>query len=146
MKLKALVIDDSRVMRGIIMQSLRRTGLAEFDFVEAADGVEAIEKFSPETIDIAFVDWNMPRMSGLEFVQRVRATTRADHVPLVMVTSEKTIGKVEVALGEAGANAYICKPFTVQELREKLSPVIGGLADRQERTGGFFTRLMGGAG
>jgi two-component system, chemotaxis family, chemotaxis protein CheY len=144
MKLRALVLDDSRVMRSMVMQSLRSTNLAEFEFTEAEDGVEGIAKFDPRTTDIVFADWNMPNMSGIEFVRRVRSTGKTDHIPIVMVTSEKTMGKIEEALDEARASAYICKPFTVEYLHQKLTPIINGMAEKQKKPSGFFGKLVGG--
>ena len=69
-KVRALVIDDSQVMRNIVMQCLGRSGMGEFEFTEAGDGEEGLKKFSPANTDIVFVDWNMPVMTGIEFVRR----------------------------------------------------------------------------
>jgi two-component system, chemotaxis family, chemotaxis protein CheY len=138
MKLRALIVDDSRVMRNMVKDALRRTELADFDYAEASDGAEAIKMFDPDKIDIAFIDWNMPKMTGIDFVRKVRSDKKADRIPLVMVTSEKTMEKVEMALGEAGADAYISKPFTVKELQFKLKQV---LDSRANRSSGFFNKL-----
>src|SRR5258707_757685 len=143
MKLKALVIDDSRVMRSMVMQALTRTRLAEWEFIEAGDGAEALDKFNSDEISIAFVDWNMPNMTGIEFVRQARAKGNTEHIPLVMVTSEKAMGKVEEALDQAGANAYICKPFTVDDVERKLKPLLEGIAAHQQKAaGGFFSKLF----
>src|SRR6266849_3461519 len=107
MQLKALVIDDSGVMRKMVMKSLTEAKLAEFEFIEAEDGQVALDKLKNNEIDIAFVDWNMPNMTGIDFVKEVRKHERSnghDAIPLVMVTSEKTMGKVQEALDEAGAD------------------------------------------
>jgi two-component system chemotaxis response regulator CheY len=146
MKVKALVIDDSRVMRNMVMQSLIKSRLAEFEFVEAEDGAVALGKFNPDEIDIAFVDWNMPNMTGIEFVRQVRARGDNAHIPLVMVTSEKTMGKIEEALDAAGASAYVCKPFTPDELTHKLHKIFEGMEARhqpQAQSGGLLGRLFG---
>jgi two-component system, chemotaxis family, chemotaxis protein CheY len=123
MILKALVVDDSGVMRKMVMKSLTEAKLAEFEFIEAEDGQIALDKLKANEIDIAFVDWNMPNMTGIEFVKEVRKNERSsgnDAIPLVMITSEKTMGKLQEALDEAGADGFISKPFTVQELQFKL--------------------------
>ncbi|MBI5878014.1 MAG: response regulator [Chloroflexi bacterium] len=143
MKLKALVVDDSRVMRTMVMRMLGEAKLAEFEFIEAEDGVDALHKFSPESVDIAFVDWNMPNMSGIDFVRKVRANRNARHVPIVMVTSERTMGKMEDALDRAGASAYICKPFTAAELQAKLSKIITSMPEKKGKSGGFFGKMLG---
>lgn len=146
MKLRALVIDDSRVMRNMVMESLRRTRLAEFEFTEAEDGADGVSKFNVKNIDIAFVDWNMPNMSGIDFVRKVRSLGKTEHIPIVMVTSEKSVGKVEEALDKAGANAYISKPFTVEYIQRKVSPLIEEISKKQQEkpSGGFFSKLVGG--
>jgi two-component system chemotaxis response regulator CheY len=126
-KLKALVIDDSGIMRKMVMQSLSKTGLAEFEFVEASDGAEALTLFDPNEFDICFVDWNMPNMTGIEFVIAAKEKIKqldAEQIPLVMVTSEKTVSKLEEALDQAGADAFISKPFTVDELKVRLKKPI----------------------
>lgn len=130
--LRALVVDDSGVMRKMVMQSLSRSELAGFEFTEAEDGVDALSKFDPQKIDIGFVDWNMPKMTGIELVRKIRAMGNTNHIPLVMVTSEKTVSKIEEALDESGADAYICKPFTVEELQRKLKPVIDKVSGRRQ--------------
>ncbi len=147
MKLRALVVDDSRVMRNIIMQSLRNTGLAEFEFTEAEDGADALARFRPRRTDILFVDWNMPKMSGIDFVREVRAQDGAAHLPIVMITSEKRMGHVEEALDDAGATLYITKPFTSEELRRKLAGLVEKLeATREDQAAsepaGFFRKLV----
>jgi two-component system chemotaxis response regulator CheY len=127
-KLRALVIDDSGVMRKMVMKSLREAKLCDFEFVEAEDGRVALEKLKGENIDIGFVDWNMPNMNGVEFVAEVRQQERFDcndyPIPLIMITSEKTMGKIQTALDEAGANSFISKPFTVEELQAKLKKFV----------------------
>ncbi len=124
MNLTALVVDDSRVMRNMIIQSLQRTEVAEFEYVEAEDGIDALAKFDPKLIDIIFVDINMPRMDGISFVSKVRAMKHGAEVPIIIITSEKTVGKMEAALDIAGANIYICKPFTVEELKWKVAKLL----------------------
>jgi two-component system chemotaxis response regulator CheY len=130
MKLRALVVDDSRVMRLMVMDSLNKTNLAKFEFSEAVDGADALSKFDPKRTDIVFADWNMPNMSGVEFVRQVRAMGKTEHIPIVMVTSEKTISRIEEALDSAGANTFISKPFTVQYLLWKIGPVVRALLAR----------------
>ncbi len=147
MKLRALVIDDSKVMRSMVMQTLNRTGLAEFEFIEAEDGVDAVNKFNVKNTDIVFADWNMPNMTGIDFVRKVRSMGKTEHIPIIMVTSEKTMDKVETALDKAGANAYICKPFTVDDMQRKIGKIIQEVSEHKEKAasgGGFFSKLVGG--
>ncbi|QEL13782.1 response regulator [Limnoglobus roseus] len=127
LKLNALVVDDSRVMRGMVMETLRKTGLADFHFVEAEDGHDALNKMTANSIHIAFVDWNMPNMTGIDFIRASRAHAMRndeDPVPMVMVTSEKTMGKIQEALDDAGAEGFISKPFTADEMKRKVAKAV----------------------
>ncbi len=135
LKLRALVIDDSRVMRNMVMENLKRTGLAEFTFTEATDGKDALKKFNPKKFDIVFVDIHMPHMDGIEFVSKARDKGNTEKIPFIMITSEKTMGKMNEAT-EGGANSFICKPFTTLELRKKLVPIIDKL--NNGGNSGFF--------
>jgi two-component system, chemotaxis family, chemotaxis protein CheY len=145
MLLKALVLDDSGVMRSMLMRALANLRVAEFEFTEAEDGMDGLAKFNNDQFDIVFADWNMPNMNGIEFARKVRADRKSGQIPIVMVTSEKTVGKLDEALTAVKAAAYICKPFTVDVLARKLMPVIASIADNQNKPkGGFFGKLMGG--
>jgi two-component system, chemotaxis family, chemotaxis protein CheY len=157
LKLRALVIDDSRIMRGLVKDNLQKTELADFEFVEAGDGAEAMDVFDPDKIDVVFVDWNMPKMNGIEFARHVRSLGYANHVPVVMITSESAEGRQESAYESARITCYITKPFTLEQVKEKITPVIEKLAQRQQAaatkspasaappkaSGGFFSKLMG---
>lgn len=115
---RAMVIDDSRAMRGILRRMLVEAGL---EVIEAANGREALDRLhAGEMIDVALVDWNMPEMNGLEFVMAVRADPRFADLRLMMVTTETEMHQVVRAL-EAGANEYVMKPFTVDVVRDKLA-------------------------
>ena len=114
----ALVIDDSRTTRTIISRLLKAL---DYETIEAADGHEALRVLaSGELPGIAFVDWHMPEMSGIEFVQIVRADRRCDGMRIVMVTSENELDRVSEALA-AGANEYLMKPFNRAALEEKIA-------------------------
>lgn len=142
---RALVIDDSRVMRNMVMKALTAARLGTFEFVEAGDGAEALAKLDPATIDICFVDWNMPTMTGIEFVRKARARGDCFHIPMIMVTSEQSTAKIEEALTTAGADAYVCKPFTPEAFQLKLQKYINKIEaarEPQPAGGGFFSNLF----
>jgi len=123
--MRALVIDDSRTVRIIIRQALVEAGL---DVIEAGNGREGIDQLrAHDDVELILVDWNMPEMNGLEFVQAVRARREYDPVRIMMVTTETEQEQVVRAL-EAGANEYLMKPFTKDVLIAKLSllDVLGG--------------------
>jgi two-component system, chemotaxis family, chemotaxis protein CheY len=148
MTLKALVLDDSGVMRTMLMNALTHLNYAEFEFTEAEDGVIGLNKFNADDFDIIFADWNMPNMTGIDFAHKVRATKKGSTIPIIMVTSEKTVGKLEEALNSAKVNAYISKPFTGDYLGRKLAPVLFSMGEKAKGApkprGGFFGKLIGG--
>lgn len=143
MKMNALVVDDSRVMRNMLISALMSITSADFDFTQAEDGEDALNKFQHKHADIIFVDWNMPNMTGIDLVRRIRAMKHTENVEIIMVTSERSVGKMETALDEAGANGYVCKPFTADELEKKIAKSLERLHERKTPSqGGFFSRLM----
>ncbi len=118
--MKFLVVDDSAVMRHILVNSLQRIGFSEC--VEAGDGREAMEKFDA-SIQFIITDWNMPNMSGLELARALRARPDGMQVPILMVTT-RSVKEDLVAAFQAGVNNYIMKPFTPQVLKEKIEAVL----------------------
>jgi two-component system chemotaxis response regulator CheY len=140
--INALVIDDSGIMRKMVMRGLEEANLAQFEFAEAEDGADGLAKFNPRSTDIVFVDWNMPNMNGMDMVRRVRAQFPERPVPIVMVTTEKLTGKVEEAL-DGGVDAFISKPFTAEGLQKRVGPLIDRIQQsKSEKKGGFFQRLV----
>lgn len=120
-KHKILIVDDSSTMRRIIKNTLMRLGFEHL--IEAENGLEAWTTISKYKVDVLITDWNMPVMSGLELVKRVRAEEKYNHVPIIMITTEGGKSEVITAL-KAGVNNYIVKPFTPQVLNDKLSDVL----------------------
>lgn len=119
-KIKALVVDDSKIMRSAVKRALNQLMIADFEYVEAMDGEDALDKFTDD-IQIMFLDWNMPKMTGVEFSKAIRDKGDYDHIPVIMVTAEKSMGKVDTALNEGGANEYITKPFTADKMFKAIS-------------------------
>src|SRR5437016_13510687 len=115
---KAMVVDDSRAIRLILASTLAELG---YEVCQAANGKEALAAVErePGGISLILVDWNMPEMNGLEFVQHVRADPRYASVSLMMVTTEAEMNQMAKAL-EAGANEYVMKPFTREIIADKL--------------------------
>ena len=121
--MKFLVVDDSATMRRIIINSLQRIGFAEC--VEAADGQEALAAYGP-SVGFVITDWNMPNMSGVDFVRSLRARDDGAAVPVIMVTT-RSVREDIIAAAQAGVNNYVVKPFTPQVLKEKIDQVLGAL-------------------
>lgn len=122
MALKFLVVDDSVTMRRIVVNSLKQIGHEEF--VEAADGRDALIKLTADdSINFVITDWNMPDVTGLEFVKQVRAIPKYAALPILMVTTRGMKEDIVEAL-QAKVNNYIVKPFTPMVLREKIEQII----------------------
>jgi two-component system chemotaxis response regulator CheY len=118
---KILVADDSRVMRQIVIRTLRQAGYDDHEIVEAEDGRDALDKVGSEKPDLILSDWNMPNMTGLECLQALRGS--GSQVPFGFVTSEGSSEMREKA-ASAGALFLIAKPFTEDTFKEHLDGVI----------------------
>ena len=124
-QLRALIVDDSRSMRSILRRALEQCG---FEVLEAVNGRDAVERLAMMRIpDLALVDWNMPEMTGIEFVVAIRSDKNYNAMRIVMVTTETEMEQVQRAL-TAGANEYVMKPFTREVLVDKLTLL--GLGDQ----------------
>jgi two-component system, chemotaxis family, chemotaxis protein CheY len=124
MVVTALVIDDSAMMRRMIIRNLTDSGVIEFEFDEASDGVSGLEKAKTTLPDVVFVDWNMPRMTGIDFVKKFREAY-GTRTPVVMITTEASMDRISQALAGGGVDAYVTKPFTVEDLQRELKPLLG---------------------
>ena len=122
--MRFLVVDDSATMRRILVNSLQRIGFT--DCVEAEDGLQGLEKFDT-SITFVITDWNMPRMSGIDFARALRAHAMGRTVPILMVTTRSVREDIVTAV-EAGVNNYIVKPFTPQVLKQKIDQVLSTAA------------------
>ena len=112
---QAMVVDDSRAVRMILSRNLSEMG---YDVCAAGDGAEALALVRAETA-LVLVDWNMPKMNGLEFLQKLRADPRYASVKVMMVTTETEVDQMVKALA-AGTDEYVMKPFTKEILEDKL--------------------------
>ncbi len=120
---KILVVDDSAVMRKIIKKNIKESGLLVNEFADAGNGKQALDVVSHDNIDLILCDWNMPNMSGLEFVKTLRSLNLPKKIPVVMITTEGSDSKKSEAK-ESGADGYLTKPFTPEQLRNALGSYI----------------------
>ena len=120
--MKILIVDDSRVMRQIVTRTLRQAGFGGHDLVEAADGRQALDLAAAEHPDLIIADWNMPELTGVEVLRRLRAA--GNGVRFGFVTSECTPEMQEQAR-EAGAEFFIVKPFTAERFGQVFAPILG---------------------
>ena len=121
--MKLLVVDDSSAIRKIIKAA---ADVFRMDTEEAQDGIEALEKLSVcyKEIDLILLDWNMPEMSGYDVLVEIKANDMYRYIPVMMVTTESQKSSI-VAAVRAGADNYLTKPFTVDELQSKILECLG---------------------
>ena len=119
--MKILVTDDSKAMRMIVIRTLRQAGFAGHDILEAENGQEGLTLVRAQAPDLILSDWNMPEMSGIEFLRALRGS--GDPTPFYFVTSEGSDEMRETA-AQAGAMGLIAKPFTAEVFADALSAVV----------------------
>ncbi len=119
--MKILIVDDSGTMRSIQKKILFDIGQKEI--IEAADGLLALKAVVANKIDLILMDWNMPNLSGIEALKRLKANPAAQSIPVIMVTSEAEKLHVLEAI-KIGAADYIVKPMVPKVFLEKLSPYL----------------------
>jgi two-component system chemotaxis response regulator CheY len=121
--ISALIVDDSSVMRKIVERSLRQAGVELTTVFEAANGQEALDSVRANPVDLIFSDINMPTMDGLEFVRQLKIQQLGVGIPIVMITTEGSESNVVEAISN-GARGYIRKPFTTDQVKERVLPLL----------------------
>ncbi|MGA2571389.1 MAG: response regulator [Terracidiphilus sp.] len=116
-----LVVDDSRIMRMILQRAIRQAGYRGLEVEEAENAREAMEKLRAGTPRLILSDWNMPEMSGLDFLKQIRASENT--VPFGFVTSEASVEMRTLALS-SGAAFMLSKPFTPDDIRDAIAPIL----------------------
>ncbi len=128
--MRILLVDDSRAVRSMLRRIVQAHGFDEV--VEAENGVAALERLAEcGAPNVMLVDWNMPRMNGLELLRAVRASDEWRDVPVVMVTTETEYDQIVRAFA-AGANEYVMKPFTAESILDKFDMI--GVTDSAQRS------------
>lgn len=123
---KILVVDDSGVQRKMIIQIIQKAGFTN-EVLQAENGEDAIQVLGTNFKDVALVlcDWNMPKMSGFEFIEGVGKVPPVAAIPVVMVTTEGTQEKIAQAkAAHPNLAGYVIKPFTPDQLKETISPIL----------------------
>lgn len=118
--MKVLIVDDFATMRRIVKNILTQIGFK--NFIEADDGSTAWEILQKERVDLILADWNMPKMTGIELLKKVRADERFKDLPFLMVTAEAQKENIVEAV-KARVSNYIVKPFTPETLSEKIEKI-----------------------
>ena len=114
-----LVVDDSRIMRNIVKNYFSELNIP-CQYIEAVDGTEALDALMRQPINLILLDWNMPKLSGIDFLKKVRAIDKFKNLPIIMVTSEAAKYNVIEAL-KLGATDYIIKPINGKLFKDKIS-------------------------
>ena len=118
--MKILVVDDFQTMRRIIRNYLRQLGFNNVE--EAEDGDVALEKLNEGQFDFVITDWNMPKMTGIDLLKKIRAENNFKNIPVLIITAEAEKENV-VQAAQAGVNDYIVKPFTPEVLQAKIEKI-----------------------
>jgi len=118
-KINVLIVDDSAAIRKILVRVLSQTDLPWGDVHEASDGLEALDTLKNFEASLILSDINMPNMDGLQFLTNVRANSKWKQVPVIMISTEGNQAKVLEAV-QLGANGYVRKPFTADQIKEKV--------------------------
>lgn len=119
--IKVLIVDDFATMRRILKNILKKIGFTHI--LEADDGSNALKLLEKEKVDLVISDWNMPKMTGLEFLKAVRSNTAFKDLPFLMVTAEAQKQNIIEAV-QAGVSNYVVKPFTEEVITEKLAKIL----------------------
>ncbi|MCU0227051.1 MAG: response regulator [Bryobacterales bacterium] len=118
-----LIVDDSAAIRKILARVLQQTEVVTGSIYEAGDGQQALEVLRQNPVALVLSDINMPNMDGIEFLREMRANANWQNVPVLMITTEGSQAKVLEAV-QAGASGYVRKPFTADQIKEKLTSLI----------------------
>lgn len=124
MAYNVLIVDDSLPMRAVVKKTITASGFMVGKFYDAGNGKEALEILSREWMDLVVTDYNMPDMNGLELLSHMKADEILKTIPVVVITTEGSQQRVREFM-EGGAADYIRKPFTPEEIRNKLSRIMG---------------------
>ena len=116
-----MIVDDSRIMRNIVRNTFSELKIP-CQFLEAANGKEALQMLTTHTVNLILLDWNMPELSGIDFLKQIRTIEQYKNLPIIMVTSESAKYNVIEAL-KNGATDYIIKPVNEKIFLEKLSKI-----------------------
>jgi two-component system chemotaxis response regulator CheY len=118
-----LIVDDSAAIRKILQRVLRQTEIPIGNIMEAGEGLEALEALKKQKVDLILTDINMPKMDGLQLLGAIKASPEWRHLPVVLITTEGGEAKVSEAV-RLGAAGYVRKPFTADQIKEKLTPLL----------------------
>lgn len=123
MALDILIVDDSAAIRKILQRVLGQAEIPVGTVFEAGDGAAALEILKKQRVGLVLSDINMPNMDGLELLRHIKTNEEWRKVPVIMITTEGAAAKVKEAV-ELGATGYVRKPFTAEQIKEKLAGLL----------------------
>jgi two-component system, chemotaxis family, chemotaxis protein CheY len=121
--LDILIVDDSAAIRKILQRVLGQAEIPIGSVYEAGDGVAALEILKKQQVGLILSDINMPNMDGLQLLGHIRANEQWRKLPVIMITTEGAAAKVQEAVA-LGASGYVRKPFTAEQIKEKLAGLL----------------------
>lgn len=121
-----LIVDDSNIVRKVLIKTFSMTDLKVSNFYEAANGREGLDKLKGNWVDLVFLDINMPVMNGMEFMQQVRADSNLKDTPVIVVSTEGSKERKD-EMEKAGVKAFLRKPVTPEHLSEIISNILGNI-------------------
>jgi two-component system, chemotaxis family, chemotaxis protein CheY len=124
MALHILIVDDSPSMRTFIRRVVKLSGIVVDQYLEAANGAEALEQLESNPVDAVLTDINMPVMDGEEFVRKMRESGPSQSIPVIVISTDATIHRIHT-MQQLGAVGYLQKPFGPEQLRNELDRVLG---------------------
>jgi two-component system, chemotaxis family, chemotaxis protein CheY len=131
MAYNVLIVDDSIPMRAVIKKIIKASGFNVGQLYEAANGMEALKVLNEEWLDLVLTDYNMPEMNGLELVEEMKRDETLKSMPIIMVTTEGSRERVEEFIAK-GVMDYIKKPFTPEQIKQKLKQILGETEDGEK--------------
>lgn len=132
MQIHALVINNRDTMRQILIRNLELSRLAEFTFSEAKNLSDALARIDPAKTDMIFLEWEASSAIVSDFIRRVRTKQRR-HIPIVIITTDSALVKLEQEADDGGVDYYAIRPFTAPTLYQKLAPFFQRLATSPQR-------------
>ena len=122
MAINLLIVDDSKVMRAMVLKTLRMAGLELTDVHEAANGREGLDRLENHWIDLAIVDINMPVMGGEEMIDRMKENPELKEIPVIVISTEGSQARIE-RLQHKGAT-FIHKPYSAETIRDAVNHLL----------------------
>ncbi len=117
-----LIVDDSKLMRSLVQRAIRQAGFRNLEVAEAENGVDALKKLEESRPKVILSDWNMPEMTGIELLEDIRG--KRIQTPFGFITSEAS-AEIKDLAKRSGASFILSKPFTVDDVQDALSPILG---------------------